>query len=418
MEWMDSNKVLRKINSILSHADNFDLKLYFLLKKELQTIKNEELRKYLLESLKRNTKNIKNQTTEEMIFFAINEWENIINKINNNQWLRHHEKVKLDNKIVDDETRRTLLWLWIKKLENQEIAYRWWVARIIGAILLGYSTNQIDLKTLDDVDLVAKKWEHNHKELLRTYGAASNGIWYVNDMDPCVILSRVDLSMNQVLVYKDKIYYSDDFVSFLDSWEIVVSDQWIDFYNIKSYVYKNTPICHSSVLERAFKFLIEWKAKKLKLAKYYLNTQNLNILWMQRSIIKTVRRIIWKEKDEETYIISQFYWLAWILIKIWYISTHSDIFSFINKIQENEEVIINNKFSWVEFDARRKLKKLVNLIFLFYQIEKSWWFIEYSEKVLNGFDMENNETELLKVNLPDTIEEEFIQAYHNRKNKF
>jgi hypothetical protein len=70
---MDSNKVLRKINSILSHADNFDLKLYFLLKKELQTIKNEELRKYLLESLKRNTKNIKNQTTEEMIFFAINE---------------------------------------------------------------------------------------------------------------------------------------------------------------------------------------------------------------------------------------------------------------------------------------------------------------------------------------------------------
>lgn len=409
---LTSKEIIRKVNRKIVWAKELNFRLYQDIYRNFLWIPNKRLSSYLLSELRNTIRSsgIDRSNFTQVKFFAETKAQEVIDKID----VVKERNSSLKQMVISDEDRARLSEFGIKKLRSW-LWYRWWVARIIAMILLWHSPSPVQLETISDADMVViDNWTNTHKDIIEEFNADSNGIKYVKSFHTENQTMQVDLSMNQVFVTENWLYYSDWFLRYLNEDVCYLTDSGIDMYGIKSYIRNGQEVFHPSRIERAFKFLIEWKVAWIELPRFYLNKANLDKLWFRRPLVTLVRRCMTKQFNEQATEkrLSFLRNLASLLIKIGYIEKEEELFTFLLQIKKETKMSTENRESSFDttFDAKWKLEKLINT-----HMTKFTGYTSKSKKVISWLNL--SDTDLTTLTLPEKKEpsSSFIESYKKRK---
>jgi hypothetical protein len=286
------------------------------------------------------------------------------------------EKIDLNIIKISDNDRKKIIYTYpvLKRIKDDCVAYRWWIARVIARKLLWIDANKYDdATTLSDVDMMAISWS-NHKELMNEYNADSRGISYIKNLQKDNILEHmknVDLKINQILVTKNNLYISDNAIQDLNNNETEFQRKWENFYGRASYVINGEEIYLSSALSRGLWALINQKIDWLFLKSHNIQKNNLDLLNYKNDFSTVILSLIRKLYESNDGDKSVALYNLWSLLKSFdKLENVEDLFDYCSIAidKHNFDIVPKKSISdvvedWdIEFDARWKLNKYWKII--------------------------------------------------------
>lgn len=395
-----NNKIIYEINEIIFSTNELDLYLYKSLYKKLHQLHNSWVKKTLMSKLKTITRSVHELDTIDIKTRC--EWYSAqIASHFNATYKTHKENAPIYHQSISKYDWSKLEQYWIKSIEEEQVYYRGGVARIIGQILLWYGTSAEELSTLTDIDLIVTK-PYDHELLMQHYWAKSEWVMCITkECDPDLLTQMFDLGMNEVVVGKDTIHMSSNFLEYAKNKISIMRGHGVDSYWVKSYEVNGVKVFDPNDLGRGMKFLIEWKLQTLKVPAFNIIKKNLGILWFESEIISLVRKFIGK-KHATKYL----YNLAQFLIDWNYISKHQEIFQLTDTLLSKYHRSLLWKHTGIEFDVRYKLTKVAKREYI-----SSIWFDKYVYSKTHWLDLADRQEIMLTCpNLDPT--QEFIIQYN------
>ncbi len=274
-----------------------------------------EVKKYLLEALwniksKIDTKLLHNWTMHEHIGdVSIDCGETILNNWKNNLNNIHLIEEKLNSKFRTYINEYNIA----KPLNNTHL-YRWWVARFLARMHFGYELNKQDVDySLADKDMIIQK-PFSVEDLGNMYDTTPRWIKWLPIVNITSLkneMQYVDLSINQVFVWRDTIYYTPQAKLDLFSHVARIVAQWADLYHTYEYSKNWSTIHGKNPLRRAFKFLIEDKVNGLEIMNHNIDKSNIASMDMDNEFLVLIRSIMGRDLGQETLYI----WRYWLLLQ-------------------------------------------------------------------------------------------------------
>lgn len=192
-------------------------------------------------------------------------------------------------------------------------------------------------------------------------------------------MQTVDLSINQVMVGRDCIYYTPAAREDLLSHIARMTARGADIYHTYDYQKDGHIIYGKSTLRRAFKFLIEEKILGLDLPKYSIDMRNIVSIGMDNDLLVLLRGILGRPLEQETLYIWRY---GLLLQQIGVIEKPEQILDRIRTlIQKNPKFNLANKPETVDQDlavkANRLLNKCIRAVFSVLENKEPEWLSNY-----------------------------------------
>jgi len=324
---------------------------------------NEEVSDEHKDTLKDRMRELSSQFEERecdadaMRKISVQAWEEILYSSAESEW----NDIEIIEETVWEINWNTLKnTYWIVPLEDW-VAYRWWVARVIARLLLSLQQNENDIKhTLNDVD-VYTTIDFDHNILSEYYKADSDWIWYLTDLEDATIkkeLSKADITQNQIIITKDKMFISRDSADALRTWTSKLVASWRTFFGTQSYEVDWETVYHPRQLMRWLKFLFEWKIDRLEVPVHNVMKDNLETLEIHKQILVFVRRVYQKNYNNRYHLLQS---LASFLKTTWIIKEEIDFFEYVENHKQEMNFYFETKAQDIQKDANWKLSKYIKI---------------------------------------------------------
>lgn len=249
----------------------------------------------------------------------------------------------------------------IQELQDNTIAYRWWVARVIARewLDLPHCPNDIS-HSLKDVDLWAQLWL-SHKDTIARYGADSEWINYLpdfTDQEIKKVLFNCDVTMNQLLVTQTDLYITQEAIESLRTSILKPVHMWKNFFGYQSYAINGQVVFHPRQLLRAMKFLIEWKWDIVVVPEHNIKKENLELLQIEKQVLVFVRRIYQKHpscREEKLFLFAK-------LLEQWGVIDRIDgFFDYLQYHISQTKFQMTTPVENIQKDAHRRLSKYISI---------------------------------------------------------
>lgn len=171
------------------------------------------------------------------------------------------------------------------------VAYRGWIARVIARHIMGVPIPPGDIATCSDRDIYVEKGIDSG--LVESIFAA-DPLWirYVDDLNESAIhrsLCDCDLTLNQIIATKNRIFYSAAADEALHNHVGKLVPLWSDFFGARSYTIRDATVFSWKQLRRGIKFLVEDKIEALELPSHNVELGNLSVIGIEKHIMLLYR---------------------------------------------------------------------------------------------------------------------------------
>lgn len=314
------------------------------------------------------------------------------------------EKIQIEPDMRDNLDRKFS----IKKLDRRDVAYKWWVARVIAREILWIPHRMQDIEhTLKDVDLWVKVGV-DHEDIMDQFGADSEGIGYVEDFSQKVlenVLQNCDITINQIFVTQDTIYITDQAKESLKTWVVSPLAIGKNFFGSQSYTIEENTIFHPRQLLRSIKFLIESKIDWVIVPEHNIQKNNLEKMNIDMNILVFVRRIYQKHNpDKRTELLFNF---AQILKQWWIIQECNELFGYMLGRIESNKFLMTTPVVNIAKDSHWKLSKYIGIA-----LDDIVW--DAPEEKLADYDFWSKDNIILK--RPETVD--IPEKFYNEQSLF
>jgi hypothetical protein len=290
------------------------------------------------------------------------------------------------------------------------VIYRWGTARKILREYLWLQPNPADDGTDIDVYLSPELNVDNIRELLQ---CDAEGITQLDDFTNETIHQKcrhVDLWMNQILVTKDTIYYTKKSE---DAARDGVTDILVEpdnLFGVKQYIDESWRVVFTNQkLYRVLSMLVRGKIKWVKIRQDNISSENADaIWWMDKYIIIVFKKILNETKGDLKNTAIMMYRYAGLLVRMWYIGAHNEIYGFIWDTHQNSPVKVYDSYLQKDFDDGWERDML-------WRLDKMTRVLvrKIIPDTLSDYTFDPNDTEIELVVNEEWIEE-FQNSFHNK----
>lgn len=243
------------------------------------------------------------------------------------------------------------------------VIYRWWTARKVLREYLGLEIHSADTNT----DIDAFIWPDEDIDKVRRYFSCdAEWLTRLSDISDSTLIQRckhVDLGMNQVIVSANTIYYTSKSEIALRTGISEVLEEPDNLFWVKQYKDESWRVIFTNQkLYRVLSMLVRWKLQAVKVRTDNIAFENRDAIgWMEKYLIITLKKIISEAWDDDEYLQLMMYRYSDLLLQMWYISKHEDIFTLLWDTHKQWPVKVYDSYMEKDFDDNGKRDMLWRL---------------------------------------------------------
>lgn len=285
------------------------------------------------------------------------------------------------------------------------VVYRWGTARKILREYLDIEPNTADDNT--DIDVFVWPWK-KVDDVIEYFSCDAEWVTKLDNISEQALLDKcklVDLSMNQVLVTADRIYYTEKTELALKTWNCELLEEPDSLFwkkqhtsNLGHTVFTNTKIY------RVLSMIVRGKIDNVSVRIDNISSENADAIgWMDKYIMIVFKKIIAEASNEEGLDINKLSLMIYrytdLLVQMWYIGTHEECFDFLAQTHVEGPIKIYDSYlqpdfnDWGKRDMIWRIDKMTRVLVRKIVPEELDWFIYHhaNETVQLGVDYDKYE---------------------------